>query len=122
MQEAMAAGCNGFFPKPIEFTGLLGELQRYLELQWIYEIPQESAEASDGDAHVATWVVPPAAELAVLYQAAQDGFMADIQQEANRLKQLDLQYTPFANQLLQLSQKFDDEAILNLLAAHIGEG
>ena len=63
--------------------------------------------------------MPPSEELAALYQAAQDGFMADIQQEANRLKQLDRQFVPFANKLLELSQRFDDEAILNLLEPYV---
>ncbi|HLO51710.1 MAG TPA: ATP-binding protein [Kamptonema sp.] len=61
------------------------------------------------------WVVPPREELAVLYQATQDGFIADIQQEANRLKQLNPQYAMFTNKILELSQMFDDEAILTLL-------
>jgi len=65
------------------------------------------------------WVMPPLEELFVLYRAAQDGFMSDIQQEANRLKQLDSRYTPFANKLLELSQQFDDEGIVNLLQPHI---
>ena len=118
MQEAMDAGCSSFFPKPIEFTGLLGELQRHLELQWIYEEEPESSSAI-ATPGTAEWAAPPAAELAALYQAAQDGFMADIQQEAQRLKQLDVQYVPFANKLLELSQSFDDEAILELLRTYI---
>ena len=118
LQEAMDAGCNSFFPKPIEFTGLLSELQRHLELQWIYETSEETIVASVAD-NPTDWVVPAAAELVTLYQAAQDGFMADIQREASRLKQLDGQYAPFANKLLELSQMFDDEALLNLLAPHV---
>jgi PAS domain S-box-containing protein len=118
LQEAMDAGCNSFFPKPIEFTGLLSELQRHLELQWIYEILEETVVASVAD-NPTDWVVPPVTELVVLYQAAQDGFMADIQREASRLKQLDDQYAPFANKLLELSQMFDDEALINLLAPHV---
>ncbi|WP_292698209.1 MULTISPECIES: hybrid sensor histidine kinase/response regulator [unclassified Nostoc] len=115
MQQTMDAGCTSFFPKPIEFAGLLGELQRHLELQWIYETAPNTAEPSAVVDNVADWVMPAPEELAALYQAAQDGFMADIQQEANRLKQLNPQYAPFANKLLELSQQFDDEAILNLL-------
>jgi signal transduction histidine kinase len=61
------------------------------------------------------WVIPPNSELTALYRAAQDGFMSDIEREAIRLKQLDRQYVPFANKLLELSQRFDDEAILKLL-------
>jgi signal transduction histidine kinase/CheY-like chemotaxis protein len=118
-QEAMDAGCNGFFPKPIEFTGLLGELQRHLELQWIYELAPETLESSVAASQTADWIVPPATQLAALYRAAQDGFMGDIQQEADRLKQLDRQYAPFANKMLELSQRFDDEAIINLLEPYL---
>ncbi|HEY9882680.1 MAG TPA: ATP-binding protein [Thermosynechococcaceae cyanobacterium] len=118
MQEAIDAGCNTFFPKPIDFTGLLGELQRHLELQWIYATSVE--ETSDARVEPSNnWVVPPAAELAAVYRAAQDGFMADVQQEANRLKQINPSYTAFANKLLELSQAFDDEALLELLTPHI---
>jgi PAS domain S-box-containing protein len=119
MQEAINAGCSSFFPKPIEFTGLLGELQHHLELQWIYEALPQAEEVSAAVTSSAEWIVPSQQELTTLYQAAQDGFMSDIQQEANRLKQLNPLYVPFANKLLELSQRFDDEAILNLLTPHI---
>lgn len=119
VQAASEAGCNGFFPKPIEFTGLLSELERYLSVQWIYETPEEKEATSVTVVDPPSWVVPPASELQRLYQAAQDGFMADIQKEAARLKQLDPQYTLFANKLLDLSQAFDDEAILNLLDPYL---
>ncbi|WP_293129096.1 ATP-binding protein [Microcoleus sp. bin38.metabat.b11b12b14.051] len=119
MQQAMDAGCNSFFPKPIDFTGLLSELQRHLELHWIYEAVPEILESSVIDSQTADWIVPPATELKALYQAAKDGFMADIQQEADRLKQVDRQYAPFANKMLELSQRFDDEAILNLVEPHL---
>jgi PAS domain S-box-containing protein len=119
MQEALDAGCSSFFPKPLEFNGLLGELQRHLELQWIHEIAPQTSQASTEVVSSPELVVPSSQELTKLYQAAQDGFMSDIQQEANRLKQLNPLYAPFANKLLELSHKFDDEAILNLLAPHI---
>jgi PAS domain S-box-containing protein len=119
MQEALDAGCSSFFPKPLEFNGLLGELQRHLELQWIHEIAPQASQASTEVVSSPELVVPSSQELTKLYQAAQDGFMSDIQQEANRLKQLNPLYAPFANKLLELSHKFDDEAILNLLAPHI---
>ncbi|MDF0555845.1 ATP-binding protein [Kamptonema sp. UHCC 0994] len=119
MQDAIAAGCNSFFPKPVEFNGLLGELQRHLDLQWIYETLPETEELSATVSDSVDWVVPPREELAVLYRATQDGFMADIQQEANRLKQLNPQYATFSNKILELSQMFNDEAIINLLEPYI---
>ena len=74
-----------------------------------------SATVSDSQ----DWVVPPREELAVIYRAAQDGFIADIQQEANRLKQLNPQYANFTNKILELSQTFDDEAIIILLESYM---
>lgn len=119
MQESLDAGCTSFFPKPIEFIGLVAEIQRHLELQWIYETQPEATESAIGKADEVSMVIPPATEIAALYVAAQGGFMTDIQQEANRLKQLAPEYTTFANRVLELSQKFDDEAILRLIEPHV---
>jgi signal transduction histidine kinase/CheY-like chemotaxis protein len=116
IQSSLDAGCSSFLPKPIEFTGLLAELQRLLNLQWIYETELEATQPSVSNAdEVDLMMVPPAAELAALYAAAQGGFITDIQQEANRLKQLSSEYTAFANRVLELSQQFDDEGILRLI-------
>lgn len=114
MQDSLDAGCNGFFPKPIEFTGLLAELQRYLELQWVYEAVPEPTQTSTHSDAAASLVFPPSAELTALYAAAQGGFLTDIQREAERIKQLDPEYGAFANRVMELSQQFDDEEILRL--------
>jgi len=53
--------------------------------------------------------------LTTIYQAAKNGFIGDVQHEANQLKQMDPQYIPFANKLLEFSQTFDDKAILDLI-------
>jgi signal transduction histidine kinase/DNA-binding NarL/FixJ family response regulator len=119
MQESLDAGCNSFFPKPIEYMGLLAEIQRFLELQWIYETQPEVTEFMVNKADEVSMVIPPATEMAALYAAAQGGFMTDIQQEAKRLKQLAPEYTAFANRVLELSQKFDDEAILRLIESQV---
>jgi signal transduction histidine kinase/CheY-like chemotaxis protein len=116
MQASLDAGCSSFFPKPIEFTGLIAELQQLLKLQWIYEIDPEATQPTVSNAdHFDLMMVPPGEELAALYAAAQGGFISDIQEEANRLKQLSPEYTAFANRVLELSQQFDDEAILRLM-------
>ncbi|MEG3876649.1 ATP-binding protein [Microcoleus sp. herbarium7] len=116
IQESLDAGCNSFFPKPIEFTGLLAELQRHLGLQWIYEETEPDViQITASTAGEAKIVMPPAEELAALYLAAEGGFMSDIQQEADRLKQLAPEYIAFANRVLELSQKFDEEAIIRLI-------
>ncbi|GAA6617968.1 ATP-binding protein [Scytonema sp. NUACC26] len=114
MQASLDAGCSCFFPKPIEFMGLLAELQRLLQLQWVYEALPERTQAvtTSDDEEI---VLPPLTELTALHTAVRGGFMTDVQQEALRIKQVAPEYAAFANRVLELSQKFDDEAILSLL-------
>ena len=64
---------------------------------------------------ISNFEVPPASELSALYAAAKDGFMADVQQEAMRLKALDQRYVPFADKLIALSNQFNDSAIVDLI-------
>ncbi|WP_293352608.1 MULTISPECIES: ATP-binding protein [unclassified Microcoleus] len=116
IKESLDAGCNSFFPKPIEFTGLLNQLQQHLELQWIYEeMKPDAMQIAENKAHEVKMVMPPAEELTALYTAAQGGFMSDIHQEADRLKKLAPEYIVFANRVLELSQNFDEEAIIRLI-------
>jgi hypothetical protein len=114
MQQSLDAGCSSFFPKPLDLTGLLAELKRLLQLQWVYEALPESSQIANTDDD-ADLLLPPSAELTALNRAIQGGFMSDVQQEAHRIKQLAPEYAAFAHRVLELSQRFDDEAILRLL-------
>jgi CheY-like chemotaxis protein len=118
MQDSIDAGCTSFFPKPLEFNGLLAEIQRLLNLQWTYEALPAADPVTNGDAQEQSTklLFPPPEELSALYTAAQSGFMSDVQQEAQRLKALAPKYIPLANHILELSQQFDDESIIRLLA------
>lgn len=113
-QQSQKAGCNDFLIKPVQLEELLAQLQTYLELTWIYDDAEIEVQASKENLESSD-IVPPIEELAVLYEAAQDGFIAEIIEEANRLKNSNSQYTCFANKILKLAQDFDDEAILDLL-------
>ena len=118
MQDSIDAGCTSFFPKPLEFNGLLAEIQRLLNLQWTYEALPAADPVTNGDAQEQSTklLFPPPEELSALYTAAQSGFMSDVQREAQRLKALAPKYIPLANHILELSQQFDDESIIRLLA------
>ncbi|MGL5062170.1 MAG: ATP-binding protein [Microcoleus sp.] len=119
LQESLDAGCTSFFPKPIEFTGLLGELQRLLKLQWIAEDLPETASYQNIPSEKSELMLPPPEELTDLRTAALGGFMSEVQLEANRIKQLSPEYVAFANRVVELSQQFDDEAILDLIDSQI---
>jgi hypothetical protein len=64
-------------------------------------------------------VVPPAKELTALYKAAKSGYILDIQEEAKRLKQLDSDYAPFADKIIELADAFEDEAIAKWVSLYL---
>lgn len=120
-QDSLEAGCNSFFPKPIQLDALLAEIATFLDLEWIYDAEEPLPTVSNIATRNAPTglVVPPAQELGILHRAAQGGFMQDIQQEVNRIRELAPEYGEFANQLLELAQRFDDEAILRLVEQYV---
>ncbi len=112
--EAIAAGCDDFLPKPVEFDKLLRCLQKYLGLAWRYE-GEDSAPLPLSMASQPC-VSPPLSELVVLEQAARIGDIATIEVEVERLRRLDPQYREFCDRLGQLAAEFDDRGIQQLLA------
>ena len=113
-QEAKEAGCTAFLPKPFAIADLLKILHQHLPIQRIENSKPDLDKVSSQDSEPEL-VIPPKELLTTIYQAAKNGFIGDIQHEANRLKQIDNQYIPFANKLLEFSQSFDDKAILDLI-------
>lgn len=120
-QQSLEAGYDDFLPKPVSASELLDQLEHHLQLEWIYQADATEVAAPTTEAASATIVIPSATELTNLYKAAQAGYVIDIQTEANRLKALDVKYTAFADQVLQLAEEFEDEAIANLIQPHMIE-
>ncbi|MBE9128724.1 MULTISPECIES: GAF domain-containing hybrid sensor histidine kinase/response regulator [unclassified Coleofasciculus] len=122
-QKSQESGCNDFLPKPIQSEELLEKLRNHLNLQWIYD-PNTSntwnnnAGKSDHPSfpsHPVKMVVPPAPELAGVYQNLEIGDFDAIEQEATRLEQLDPNYLQFATKLMQLAREFEEAGILELM-------
>jgi signal transduction histidine kinase/CheY-like chemotaxis protein len=116
-QQSWEAGCNDFIPKPVQNEELLSQLKNYLNLKWIYEAKAELISLTeDLSLPINEMLIPPPNKLNSLLKAAKSGYILDIQEEANRLKQLDINYAPFANKIIELAQAFEDEAIVKLIA------
>jgi PAS domain S-box-containing protein len=122
-QQSQEAGCNDFLPKPVQSDELLEQLRQHLGLSWVYETAtaQERALGNFLATSLSSLVVPPAEELEALYAAAQIGDIDSVEQEAVRLGQLNVQYLPFAQQLLQFTQAMDDEAILKFVKQYAAQ-
>ncbi|MEG4581384.1 ATP-binding protein [Microcoleus sp. MON1_C5] len=126
-QNSHEAGCNEFLSKPIEVDELLEVLKNYLQIEWIYDQPADLGnEQREGLTNVLNvqsgeLVIPPSTELVALFNAARIGDIEVVEQEANRLKQIDGNYLPFANKILQFSNNFEEKKLLAFVKRHLEE-
>jgi CheY-like chemotaxis protein len=111
--QSQQAGCNDFLPKPVQSDELMEQIRQHLNVSWIYETDHTPAQLSNPPvgSFSSGLITPPVEELKALYAAAHIGDIDSVEQEANRLMQLNDQYRFFAQQLLQFVQAMDDEAI-----------
>jgi signal transduction histidine kinase len=115
-QKSKAAGCHDFLPKPVHFEELLEKLQGYLNLTWIYEQGEVSGGKNGSFSEI---ILPPLEELSLLYDAALNGDIYVIKEEAHRLRELDSQYQAFTDRVLELADAFEDEEIVTLLEPYL---
>lgn len=110
-QESLAAGCDGFLPKPISVAQVLDCLQQYLELEWVYEtLPPGSLIPP-----APPLIVPPAPEIHNLLQLVMSGDIGGIMQEAERLEKMNVQWHPFTTELTQMAKKFQIKQLREFL-------
>jgi len=110
--ESLAAGANAFISKPVDFAQLQGTLGELLEITWRYSpVPEPCEDRGSPEA----LVPPPAAEMEVLYDLAQQGAMSDLARYAAQIASLGERYRPFASELERLARTYQSLAILQLI-------
>lgn len=114
-QKSHEAGCNDFLPKPVQSEELFAQIQHYLGISWIYEDSAKPVVAKNTPSSS----IPSPEELATLYDAARIGDIKGVKNEALQLQLVNALYIPFTEQLLQLAQEMDEEAILKLVKQYI---
>jgi hypothetical protein len=120
-QQSHAAGCNSFIPKPIQSEELLQQLGFHLCLSWILESETPACDPNAIEQSAIAFVFPSVQDLEILQQAARMGDIDTLEQEAQRLLQLDQRYKHFADQLLQLLQEMNEVAIVKFIQQAIAE-
>ncbi|MGK7915652.1 MAG: ATP-binding protein [Prochloraceae cyanobacterium] len=114
-QQSQIAGCDAFLPKPVDESQLLALLEKYLQLNWIYEEIDEYDSPDLLTAATDTLIIPPPEEIEILHQLAMLGSMKKIRERAIYLEKLDEKYAPLAAKLQDLAQGFQEKAIVNLV-------
>lgn len=122
-RKSRQAGYDDFLPKPIDAAALLELLRQHLGLTWVYETETEviAQKKQPSNVGIGELIFPPVQELTTLYEAAQIGHIERIMQEARRLQALDSRYLTFVQQVISLSEQFDDVGILHLIEPHLPE-
>ncbi|MGI8504077.1 MAG: ATP-binding protein [Hassallia sp.] len=119
--KSLNAGANEFLPKPVQVENLLELLRVHLKLEWLYQANKQPDNKPDESILLAqTTIVPPSAEdLSRLYDLALKGRVKAIKDQVNELEKLDKNLTPFAQEIIQLANKFQIEKIQLFLREYL---
>lgn len=103
-QECLDAGCDDFLVKPVDVDKLLDLMPQYLKCEWIYEgdddLQQNELNLSENIA------VPPMEELLPIWELILKGDITTITDRAERLRELDAKYAPFAEKIVQFAKAY----------------
>ncbi|MFB2839099.1 response regulator, partial [Floridanema evergladense] len=110
---AITAGYNDFLEKPLDLEKLLVFVQKYLNLQWIYEAKKfEFQSEQQPEKNI---ISPTFEELITLYKAVKIGDIMVVEEEAKRLAKINSQYQAFCDRILTLASEFDERGIVELV-------
>ena len=121
--QSEKVGCNAFLPKPVESDRLLGMMQMYLDLSWVWGRWDTIDDKPLLEPQITSQqIVAPAVEaLKAIYELAQWGDMSGVKQRAVSLAQEADFYRPFAQELIRMSDQFDDEGIQRFVLPYLEE-
>jgi PAS domain S-box-containing protein len=129
LEKQEEIGYNDFISKFFQIDDFLAKIQNYLGLSWIFQGAGDSLRDSCADRPFAELAIgsedlemPPCEELLDLYEAAQIGNFEQVKREAQRLQELNPTYVLFARKILQLVDRYDDDAIIKLIGPCLNPG
>jgi len=111
---SLKAGFDDFLAKPIWRGELLLVLQKFLNLNWIYE------ETSVPNTDRSAMILPPGDILGQILQLAKLGDMQSIQKQTISIEKSDERFKPFAIHIRQLARAFEDKKIVSIVEGIIG--
>ncbi len=114
---SLAAGCNDFISKPVDVGQLLRLLGSYLDLEWLY---QERDEADKH--HPANIVPPPDREVATLQELVLFGDIGGIQEQLDKIEEIDEQFQPFVARIRRLAKRYELKTIETFIEQYGNEG
>jgi response regulator RpfG family c-di-GMP phosphodiesterase len=112
-QRSLSAGANAFLPKPVHANSLFEQLQRHLNLTWVY-----GGVARSADVAALPMIFPPPEEVAEFYKLS---LIGDINELAHRLSDLaesDHRLRPFVAKMQRLLKEYRLDEMSEWLESH----
>jgi len=111
--KSLEAGGNEFLTKPLQIDSLLQMLQKYLQLEWIYQEDsvQKRNEENINNKNSQLIVPPPSSELEKVFDLAMRGNIKGLQTALNNLENVDDGFLPFCQEIRQLADNFQIKQI-----------
>lgn len=117
--QSLEAGGNEFLPKPLQLDNLLQSLQKYLQLEWVYQEPstpvQHNLNTQSPTGNLQTIIYPEKPELDKLWDMAMRGNITGMQVLLDEIAKLDDKYLPFVGEIRQMAENFQVKKIRELL-------
>lgn len=119
--KSIDAGANAFLAKPIDAQTLIQLLEKYLQLEWIYDIKADRIPEKVAPNLIdSVRIIFPANEvLQQLLNRVQDGDIEEILAIAQQLRDEDEKLRPFAEQLIELASNFQVKRLETLIEQSI---
>ena len=122
--QSLETGGNDFLPKPINFDSLLIKVQKYLDIEWIYEEINSIQTNALSEMNMTnkisptkndSIVLPPSEEIEILFDLAMQGNINSIIEHATKLETQNVDFIPFATELKKLANEFQIKKIKELI-------
>lgn len=130
-QKSLDAGADDFLPKPVEISELLEQLQKHLNIEWIYEKNNSNAVAPVQIVEVKQHkddflslrnekiIPPPLEELIQLHELSLKGRLKSIQKQLEKIQKMNNDFIPFVQYINQLAQGFQIDKIRIFIEKYI---
>jgi len=117
-EQSLDAGCNGFLPKPIKVEDLLEQLEKHLNLRWIYEqsqIEEKPEQEIESAQNTNALILPNSEQMAILSNLAKIGDLESIVKTLHKFEQTNAEISLFANQIYKLAEQFEARKAYDLI-------